>query len=74
MGKYKKLLCDHAQTFTHIRGLKVMNICQIVAIILIKNKSYGQKHGVTVELDFFSSFITTSLEITKLVNTKTSVR
>jgi hypothetical protein len=43
-------LLEFPQTFTDIRGHKVMNICQILAIHLTGNKNYGQKKGVRAPL------------------------
>jgi hypothetical protein len=43
MGKCQKYLHDLSQTLTDIRALKNMNMCQILSIYLIANKSYGQK-------------------------------
>ena len=37
------------QSFTNIRALKVMNICQIITIHLNENKNDGKKTVVTVE-------------------------
>jgi hypothetical protein len=49
MGKCTKYLDALAQTFTDIRALTVMNMCQIWSKYLSANKKYGQKTVVTVE-------------------------
>jgi hypothetical protein len=40
---------DLIETFTDIRALKVISMCQIITIYLNKNKNYGHKTVVTVE-------------------------
>jgi hypothetical protein len=42
-------LGDLIKTFTGIRALKVMNVCQIITIYLNDNKTFGQKTVVTME-------------------------
>ena len=49
MGKCKNQLHDLSQTFTDIKALKVMNICQIYSLYHIANKNYGTKTVGTVE-------------------------
>ena len=57
MGKCQKYLktSDLIKTFTDIGALKVMNMCQTIAIYLSENKIYGQKTVVTVEPETGSS-------------------
>ena len=45
IAKYLKYLHDSFQTFTHIPGLLVMELCQFVTTYLTRNKSYCQKTG-----------------------------
>jgi hypothetical protein len=45
MAKCEKYLHDHSQTFTDIRGFKIMNMYQILSLYLTVNKHYGIKAG-----------------------------